>query len=224
MLLIGRVAVVAGVAGIGRPVARAMAREGAALVLADPDETVLDTVKADVASRGAAVRTVSGELTDETSGDRLVQIALDAFGQLDVLVSNAGGPDGNARFAESDLEAWRQALDATLFASLQIARAAIVPMRAEHGGSIVFVNAGVVRAPTVGAGAAAASYGALLTASQVLARELGPSNIRVNSIVPRPASDVAGDADGGAAADAVVFLASDLASVVTGQSLDVHVR
>jgi len=223
MLLIGRVAVVAGVAGLGRPVARALAREGAALVLADPDDAVLATVKADVASRGAAVRTVSGELTDPASGDRLVQIALDAFGQLDVLVSNAGGPAGNARFAKSDLDAWRQALDATLFASLQIARAAIIPMRAARRGSIVFVNAGVLRSPAVGAGAAAASYGALLTASQVLARELGPSNIRVNSIVPRPAGN-ASDADGDAAADAVVFLASDLASVVTGQSLDVHLR
>jgi NAD(P)-dependent dehydrogenase (short-subunit alcohol dehydrogenase family) len=224
MLLSGRVAIVGGLTGVGGAVARAFGREGAAVVLGDPSEAALVMIKQEVVDGGGVVRTVTTELADEGDGTRLVQAALDAFGQLDILVCNPHGVDVPERFAAADLDRWRRELDTTLFGSLQLARAAIPPMRAARRGSIVFVSAGVLREPAVQQGARAAAYGALLTASQVLARELGPADIRVNTIVPRPAdlASTVGEPASDAAADAVVFLASDLAAVVTGQSLDVR--
>jgi len=99
-------------------------------------------------------------------------------------------------------------------------RAAIPSLQAVGGGAIVFVNAPALRDPAAAHGADAAASGALLTAAQALARELGPSNIRVNSIVPRPLSHAARVAPtaatraSDAAADATVFLASDVVLVI----------
>jgi NAD(P)-dependent dehydrogenase (short-subunit alcohol dehydrogenase family) len=125
-------------------------------------------------------------------------------------------------------------------------------MTARRRGSIVFVNSMIIRQPRPLAGGYATAKGALLTAAQVLARELGPHQIRVNTIVPgwlrgptveryvEAASARAGtsaqeqydELAAGIAlpdiptdadcADAAVFFASDLSSAVTGQALDVN--
>ena len=226
MLLSGRVAIIPGVGGLGGAVARAFAREGAAVVLGDPSEAALEYARTAVAVQWGMVRTVRTDGT-ATDGERLVQAALDAFDRVDVVVCNADMPSHAAPGVEPD--AWDRTLEATLFAALALAHAAIPPMRAAGRGAIVFVNSPLLREPAVGHGPEAAASGALLIAAQVLARELGPSNIRVNTIVPRPdtaAATVAvsthGEPAGDPAADAIVFLASDLAAVVTGQSLDVR--
>jgi NAD(P)-dependent dehydrogenase (short-subunit alcohol dehydrogenase family) len=124
-------------------------------------------------------------------------------------------------------------------------------MKAQGGGSIVFINSMVIRKILPNQGGYAASKGALMTAAQVLAKELGPHRIRVNSVVPGwmwgpsvegwfemrakqgpsvqeqydaiakdiPLGMIPPDDD---VANAVVFFASDLSAVVTGQSLDVN--
>jgi NAD(P)-dependent dehydrogenase (short-subunit alcohol dehydrogenase family) len=224
MLLSGRVAIVPGVGGLGGAVARAFAREGAAVVLGDPSGAALEYARTSVAVQGGVVRTVRTDGTT-TDGERLVQAALEAFDRVDVVVCNTDTPSPAAPAVEPD--AWDRALETTLYAALQLAHAAIPPMRAGGRGAIVFVNSPLLREPAVGHGPQVAASGALLTAAQVLARELGPSNIRVNTIVPRPGAGVApapthGEPAGDPAADAIVFLASDLATVVTGQSLDVR--
>ena len=225
MLLSGRVAIVAGLGGLGGAVARAFAREGAAVVLGDAGDAALAYARAAVADHGGVVRAVRTEGTS-ADAERLVQVALDAFNRLDVVVSNA---DAVLDVSGADADAWDRALDATLFPALELAHAAIPPMRAAGGGAIVFVSSPLLREPVAGHGPQVAAYGALLTASQVLARELGPSNIRVNTVVPRPGEapegppgPSPGEPPGAPAADAIVFLASDLAAVVTGQSLDVR--
>ena len=228
MLFSGRVAIVAGLAGVGPAVARALAREGAAVVLGDPDDAARRAAHTEVAALGGTARSVATGRGARADGEALVQAALEAFGRLDVLVTNAARPDTAAPFAGADLDEWRQHLEATLFATLETVRAAIPPLRAADGGAIVFVNAPDLRDPAAAHGADAAASGALLSAAQALARELGPSSIRVNSIVPRPLSHAARVAPtaatraSDAAADATVFLASDLAAAVTGQSLDVQ--
>jgi NAD(P)-dependent dehydrogenase (short-subunit alcohol dehydrogenase family) len=225
MLLSGRVAIIAGVGGLGSAVARAFAREGAAVVLGDPGDAALAYARAAVADHGGVVRTVRTGGTN-ADGERLVGAALDAFDRLDVVICNAAA---SLDASGPDIEGWDRTLDTTLFAALELAHAAIPPLRAAGGGAIVFVSSPLVREPLAGHAPQVAAYGALLTASQVLARELGPSNIRVNTVVPRPEGPPPGapgpapeEPTGDAAADAIVFLASDLAAVVTGQSLDVR--
>jgi NAD(P)-dependent dehydrogenase (short-subunit alcohol dehydrogenase family) len=181
-----------------------------------------------------------------------VQTALVVFGRVDVLVHNAAMADVRKPFEEVDLAAWRRIMDTNLFGTLQLTKSVIPVMREQDVGSIVFVNSMIVRKVLPLQGGYASSKAALLTAAQALAKELGPDGIRVNTVVPGwmwgPSVErvVARQADARGTtsqqaydeiasniplglipsdndcANAVVFFASDLSSVITGQSLDVN--
>jgi NAD(P)-dependent dehydrogenase (short-subunit alcohol dehydrogenase family) len=253
MLLKDKVGIVSGVGpGLGRAIALAFVREGAAVVLGARTESYLDTVRGEIEALGGRVATAATDITDTAQCQRLVDTALDSFGHIDVLVHNAFAPDVFEPFESVDLDAWRHIMDVNLFGSLQLTKAVIPTMKAHGGGSIVFVNSMIVRKILPLQGGYATSKGALLTAAQVLAKELGPDHIRVNSIVPGwmwgpsvqgyfammeaqtgrstqdqyddiaahiPLGEIPPDED---CANAAVFFASDLSSVVTGQALDVN--
>lgn len=157
-----------------------------------------------------------------------------------------------APVAEANLADWRRQFEVNLFGALQLSQRAIERMAAQRDGSIVFVNSMIIRKLRSNQGGYAASKAALLTASQALAREVGRQGIRVNSVVPgwiwgpsvqRYAAEQArergvematvyGELAGRTAlrllptpediAEAVVFLASERARAITGQTLDVN--
>jgi NAD(P)-dependent dehydrogenase (short-subunit alcohol dehydrogenase family) len=253
MLLQHKVAIVSGVGpGLGQEIALAFAREGADVVLGARTEANLAKVHGEIEALGRRSCYATTDITDRAQCDRLVAAALDEFGRVDVLVNNAFAPDVFQPFEDVDLDAWRHIVDVNLFGSLQLTQAVIPTMKARGGGSIVFVNSMIVRKVLPRQGGYATSKGALLTAAQVLAKELGEHRIRVNSIVPgwmwgpsvegyfrwqeqetgTPvqeqydviAADIAlGEIPtDGDCAQAAVFFASDLASVITGQALDVN--
>jgi NAD(P)-dependent dehydrogenase (short-subunit alcohol dehydrogenase family) len=252
MLLEGKVAVVSGVGpGLGREIALALAREGAAVVLGARTESNLEAVAAEIETDGGRARFAQTDITDAEQCRRLVQTAVDGFGRIDALVNNAFVPDVFERFADVDLDQWRRIVEVNVFGSLRLTQAAVAPMKAQNGGSIVFINSMVVRKVSMNQGGYAVSKGALLTAAQVLASELGPDGIRVNSVVPgwmwgpnvqglfewrarrgpsvqEQYEEVAKNIPLGLippdedCANAVVFFVSDRAAVITGQSLDVN--
>jgi NAD(P)-dependent dehydrogenase (short-subunit alcohol dehydrogenase family) len=253
MLLRDRVAIITGVGpGLGRQLARAFGREGSRVALGARRETNLAAVEAEVAALGVPVLARRTDITDPQQCERLVRAAVEEFGRVDILVNNATGPVEHLAFDEVDLDVWRQTMETTLFGNLNMAHAAIPALQAAGGGSIVFVNSMIIRDPRPLAGGYATAKAALLTAAQVLARELGSHQIRVNTIVPgwlrgpsvdryvqaaaaRTGTTVQNQYDEIAAgvalpdipsdadcADAVVFFASDLSSAVTGQALDVN--
>jgi NAD(P)-dependent dehydrogenase (short-subunit alcohol dehydrogenase family) len=154
-------------------------------------------------------------------------------------------------FENADLDDWKRAMDVNLWGSLNLAQAAIPSLKERGGGSIVFVNSMIMRKVLPFQGGYATSKGALMTAAQVLARELGQYRIRVNSIVPgwmmgpsvewyfqymeeqgKPKdelyAEIAANISLGViptdeeCAGPALFLASDLASMVTGQTVDVN--
>ena len=253
MLLKDKVAIVSGVGpGLGKEIAVAFAREGADLVLGARTESYLAEVQAEIEGLGRRARYAPTDITDQAQCDRLVQTARDEFGRVDVLVHNAFAPDVFQLFEDVDLAAWRHIVDVNLFGSLQLTKSVIPVMKDQGGGSIVFVNSMIVRKILPLQGGYATSKGALMTAAQVLAKELGPHHIRVNSIVPgwmdgpnvrgyfammeqQTGKAVQDSYDEIAAeialgiiptdddcANAAVFFASDLSSVITGQALDVN--
>ena len=252
MLLRDKVAIISGVGpGLGRQLALAYARQGARVVLGARHEARLAAVGAEVVALGGRAASVPTDVTDRRQCERLVQAALDKYGHLDVLVNNVAAVNRAHRFEDVDLDAWRQAVDVTLVGNLQMTHAAIPALRARGAGSIVFVNSMIIRQPRPLDGGYATAKAALLTAAQALARELGPDHIRVNTIVPgwlwgptveryletvasRTGATVQEQYDELAAkiplglptdadcADAAVFFASELSSVVTGQALDVN--
>jgi NAD(P)-dependent dehydrogenase (short-subunit alcohol dehydrogenase family) len=249
----GRVCIVAGVGpGLGREIALLLAAHGADVVLAARTESVLAEIAGEVTALGRRALVVPTDVTDNAQCEHLVDRAVDAYGSVDVLVNNAYIPDVFRTFEKVELDEWRRIVDVNLFGPLQVTKAVVPHMRTRGGGSIVFVNSMIVRKPIALQGGYAVSKGALLTAAQVLAQELGRHHIRVNSVLPGwmwgpqveayvrfsaqrravpeqaivdeiaaaiPLGTVPTDDE---VAQAVVFLASERASAITGQALDAN--
>jgi len=253
MLLENKRCIVSGIGpGLGREIALAFAREGADVALGARTESTLEQVKGEVEALGRKAVVSRTDITDQGECDGLVAACVDAFGGVDVLVHNAFAPDVFQMFEDVDLQAWRTMMDVNLFGSLQLTKSVIPVMKEQQSGSIVFVNSMIVRKVLPLQGGYATSKGALMTAAQVLAKELGPYKIRVNSIVPgwmwgpsvegyfkmmeaQTGKTVQESYDEIAAAitlgeippdddcaNAAVFFASDMSSVITGQALDVN--
>ncbi len=181
-----RVLVTAAASGIGATVAARFAAAGAQVQVCDSDEEALLTYCAGHPG-------ISGDLADVADPpqvERVVAAAVDRFGGLDVLVSNAGVAGPAAPVEEIELEGWRRTLDVNLTGAFLCVRAAVPLLKAAGGGSIAVMssNAGTMglpfRAPYV-----ATKWG-LIGLVKTLAMELGPHGIRVNAICP---GDVEGE-------------------------------
>ena len=238
--------------GMGRDIALACAREGAHVVLAARRADKLEAVAAEIRAAGRRALCVPTDIGQPQDGRHLAEAAHAEFGRIDVLVNNAFKGGVEPLFADADLADWRAVFDVNVFGALALTQAVVPHMRRQGGGSIVFINSMSMRIIEPRFGGYAASKGALMIAAQALARELGPDKIRVNSVVPgyiwgkslegyfaALASQQGTTPEAvyetiaartalrhiptsAEIADAVLFFASDLSRVVTGQALDVN--
>jgi NAD(P)-dependent dehydrogenase (short-subunit alcohol dehydrogenase family) len=253
MLLENRVAVVSGIGpGLGQAIALAFAREGAAVVLAARSAPALEAVAESVRALGREAHAVPTDITQPADCRRLAESAHARFGRIDVLVNNAFTSAPYDTVEQARMDDWRRIFDVNVFGSVELSQRVVPYMKAQGGGSIVMVNSMSIRVIEPRFGGYAASKGALLAATQTMAKELGAHKIRVNSVVPGyiwgPAlegyfrqlarergvtpetiySEIAARTalnhipTSEEIADAVVFFASDLARPITGQSLDVN--
>ena len=252
LLLQDKVVVVCGVGpGLGRAIAVQSARAGADVVLAARTKERLDEVAAEVSALGRRAVTAAADVTDEGMAAGLVQAALGAFGRVDALVNNAFAIPPLQGLADVDLDAVRAGFETNVIGALRMTRL-FTPALAESRGSVVMINSAVLRHSRLPFGPYKMAKAALLALAQSLATELGPQGIRVNSVAPgyiwadslkwyfghlakQRGVSTAQVYDETAAtldlrrlpepdevADAVVFLASDLARAITGQCLDVN--
>ncbi|MGH7802750.1 MAG: SDR family oxidoreductase [Candidatus Binatia bacterium] len=253
MLVEGRAAIVSGIGpGLGRSIARALAREGADVALAARTQESLDSVADEVRAFGRRAVAVPTDVSRPDECARLVETAKRELGRIDVLVLNAFLSAPYEPIESASLEGWRKIFDVNVFSALSLVQAVVPEMKARGVGSIVIVNSMSIRIVEPRFGGYAASKGALLTMSRTMAKELGAHGIRVNSIVPgyiwgpnveryfqhqakaRGVTPEAVYAEVAAQtalnhiptadeiAETVVFFASDLSRAVTGQSLDVN--
>jgi NAD(P)-dependent dehydrogenase (short-subunit alcohol dehydrogenase family) len=253
MLLQDKVVIVSGIGpGLGQELAFAAAREGAALVLAARTEAFLDEVAAEVRQRGARVLCIPTDVAEREHCKALVDGAVAEFGRVDALINSAYTPGRFAMFEDSDLADWRKTFEVNLFGALALSQEVIPHMKRSGGGSIVMVNSMVQKKPLPLQSGYATSKGALSTAAKMMATELGPHGIRVNSVYMgwMWGPPVEGYVDGAArsrgvsrdevireitasiplriipddadCANAAIFFASDLSRVITGASLDVN--
>jgi len=253
-LLAGSVMVVAGVgAGLGGHIVRHAVGAGAAVMMGARSSEFGAGLAAELESAGGRVAFRRCDVTADADCAALVDEAVGRFGGVDSVVANAmaSGPPGTT-LLDGDLDDWRNAMEVNLFGSLRIVKAALEPLRRSEQASVVFIGSQIVRRVFPGRGPYASSKAALFTAARVLAAELGPLGIRVNTLVPgrmwgpslegalahlaaergttveqQLAQMHAATATGRLATDeecarAVVFLASHLAAAVTGQSLDAN--
>lgn len=253
MLLKDKVAIVSGIGpGLGQAVARAFAREGAAVVLAARSLDKLRDLETEITQGGGRALAVAADIGDASSCRALADAALERFGRIDVLVNNAYHPGTYERIETVDLDTWRPPFEVNVLGSLRLSQAVIPAMKARGEGSIVMINSMSMRRMMETFGGYAASKAALNAATQTLALELGGYGIRVNSVVPgyiwgppleayfQGEAEKAGVApkvvyDSVASqtalkkiptseeiAESAVFFASGMSRAITGASLDVN--
>jgi NAD(P)-dependent dehydrogenase (short-subunit alcohol dehydrogenase family) len=181
----GRSCVVAGAGrGIGAEVARALAREGACLVLAARTISELDGVVNETKAFNVDACAVQADVSNHLEADRVVRTALARYGRIDVLVDAAGiyGPIG--RFWESDLEEWKRATEINLYGLLHLCHAAIPHMIEGGSGSIIAFSGGGATAPLPRFSAYGSTKAAVVRFVETIAEELRSTGVRVNAIAP----------------------------------------
>ena len=251
-MLEGKVVVISGVGpALGTTLARRCAEAGADLVLAARTADRLDEVAKEVTALGRRAVSVTTDITVDDQVDNLVKKSLDAYGKIDVLINNAFRIPSMKPLADTTFQHIRDAIELTVLGALRLTQG-FTPALAEAKGSVVNVNSMVIRHSQPKYGAYKMAKAALLAMSQSLATELGDQGIRVNSVAPgyiwggtlqsyfahqagkygttveqiydaaAAASDLKRLPTEDEVASAILFMASDLSSGITGATLDVN--
>jgi NAD(P)-dependent dehydrogenase (short-subunit alcohol dehydrogenase family) len=243
MLLEGKTAVISGAAsprGIGLATARLFAEHGARVAILDLDEAA---ARSAAEGLGSEHRGFVCDVTDPDSCRRAAERAIEAFGQVDILINNAGISQP-LKIMTITPEDWRRVVDVNLTGVLYLSQAFIPHMRERKRGSIACMSSvsaqrggGVFGGPHYSAAKAG-----VLGLAKNMARELGPDGIRVNCVTP---GLIQTDITGGKLTDEMrreilkgiplnrlgnadevagvyLFLASDLSSYITGAVIDVN--
>ena len=243
MRLDGKVALISGGArGMGAEEARIFAREGAKVVIGDISEDDGKAVEAQIAEAGGQALFTRLDVTQEADWAKAVDLAVSSFGKLDVLVNNAG-ISSRAFTDDTGIDAWDKIMEVNSKGVFLGTRAAVPKMLDAGGGSIINISSIMGLVGSAGGHPAYnASKGAVRIFSKAMAVRHGKDNIRVNSVhpgfMPPMASGIAYDQDQRRGsleqtplgregrieevANAVLFLASDEASYITGAGLAVN--
>lgn len=237
-LLEGKVAIITGASsGIGHAVARMFAEHGAAVVLTARRQARLDALAAEIRSKGGHACTSAGDIGLPETHERVVAEAIREFGGLDIAVNNAGTAGIAKPLAEIELEDWQRTLTINLTAAYLGARSQIPAMLARGGGSIVFTSSFVGSSVGLpGMAAYGTSKAGLMGLVKGITADYAAQGIRANALLPGGVDTaMAGDQnqkDWAASlhamkriarpeelASAALFLASPMASFVTGSAL-----
>ena len=177
--LAGRTAVVCGgSAGIGLGIAEALSDEGANLVLFARRPDVLEQ-----AAERLGAAAVPGDVTVADDAERLVRAAVDAFGGIDILVNNSGGPPRSSALA-LDERGVIEAVELMLVSAVRLTGLCLPYLERSEAGRIVNVTSSTVREPIDNLALSNAVRPGVVGWAKTLARELGPKGITVNSIAP----------------------------------------
>ena len=181
----GKVAIITGAAqGIGAEYARALAAQGAAVVVAD----ILDAnpVAQGIADQGGQALAVHCDVTDPASVRKMVDAALAKFGKLDILVNNAAlfGKITRKAFDKIESAEWDRMMAVNVRGAFECAKAVAPAMRSRQYGKIVNIASGTVFKGAPMMLHYVTSKGAIVAMSRSLARELGGDGIRVNTLAP----------------------------------------
>lgn len=242
MDLAGKVAIVTGSGrGIGAATAEALSREKASIVVnyltgVERAEEVVREIK----GHGGNAIAVQADVTDRKDAGRLVKAALSEFGRIDILVNNAFRPLSPKPFLDLTWEECQDQLDRALKAAFNCVQAVVPHMMERRTGKIINIVGILVDHPVSGTMAYTTAKSALIGFTRTIALELGPYGICVNMVSPgmtltEGTIKMAGSSRDAVAkrtpmkrlampddiAGAVLFLASDMASFITGSYLPV---
>lgn len=237
----GKVAlVVGGGSGIGRATAELFAAQGAGVAVADISKEGAAQTAESLRAAGAVVSEHVCDITNPDHTDALIAETVRAHGGLDMVTSTVGWSD-TTFFAQEDEAYWRRIVDINLMGSIFLCRAALRVFSEQKSGSIVLTSSDAGKVGTMGETVYAAAKAGVIGFVKSLAREIARDGIRINAISPGPTDTPLlraqsdqhviekmiravplkrmGTADEQAAP--IVFLASEAASFITGQTLSV---
>jgi 3-oxoacyl-[acyl-carrier protein] reductase len=237
----GRVAMVTGASqGIGRACAVALAKAGAQVALAARNASKLADVAAEIEAAGGKANVFEMDLASEDSIKAVTKAAVAHYGKIEILVNNGGITRDNLML-RMKLADWNAVLQTNLTGAFLLTQAVSSSMLKARWGRIINIASVVGETGQAGQANYAASKAGLIGLTMSLARELASRNITVNAVAPgyisTPMTDVLNDQQRNAmltqipldragtpddVASAVVFLASDQASYITGHVLDVN--
>ncbi|HEY7096065.1 MAG TPA: SDR family oxidoreductase [Terriglobales bacterium] len=235
--------------GIGKATAQAFAAEGCRLAICARNAAALEVAAESIRARqGTEVYAEALDVTDAEDVQEFVNKVVDRFGGVDICVTNAGGPPAKG-FLETTAEDWRRAVDANFLSVVYFAQAVIPHMRRKQWGRIITITSITTKQPVSDLVLSNAARAAVVGLVKSLANEFGKDGILVNNVGPgytatdrlkqlaKTRSSVLGQSeeqifanwaadaplkrvgDPREIADAIVWLASERASYVTGQTL-----
>lgn len=246
MRLTGKTALVTGAGrGIGRAIATTLAGDGAQVAVLDVDGAAASRVRDEIEALGVKALALTADLTRRAQVERAVAETIQQFGQIDVLVNNAGW-DKMQLFVESDEETWDRIIGINFKGLLYTCRAVLPHMIERRQGRVVNIASDAGRGGSSGEAVYAGTKGAVIAFSKTIAREVARYAITVNVVCPgltdtpllqgmraeSPRNEKVLDAVTRAiplgrvgkpeeVAAAVAFFASPQAEYVTGQTLSV---
>jgi len=238
--LSGKVAIVTGSSrGIGHAIAETLAKAGAKVMISSRNAGDCDRVVTEFQALGYTVSGFAADVADTASAQQLVQKTIETWGDIHIVVNNAGIARDNLimRMKESD---WDTVMAVNLKSIFNVSQAAIRPMLKARGGRIINITSVVGQMGNPGQTNYAASKAGIIGFTKSLAREIASRNITVNAVAPGyittemtailndeakkrlmdqiPLGRIGETTD---VANLVLFLASDLASYITGQVYNV---
>lgn len=180
-----KVALVTGASsGLGFAAAQVLAQEGAKVVISSRSPERLDEAMTQIQQEtGAEVRAAVCDVTDPKAIEQVVAFTVEQFGGLDILITNAGGPPGGS-FDSVSMEQWQVAINLTLMSAARLIKAALPHLRQSAAASILTITSISVKQPITGLIMSNVVRPAVVGLTKTLSQELGPENIRVNSILP----------------------------------------
>ncbi len=211
-------------AGVGRAIALALAGAGAAVCAVDLNPDRCDRILAEIAPSGVKATAFHGDVSNRFQASAAIEHAREAFGRVDLLVNAAGVFKGGEMLLLDEWD-WRRVLEVNLGGTFFMSQLLGRVMADAGGGAILNLGASGARAEGVGF---VASKTGVVGLTQQVARELAPHHIRCNALIlgavgeddmPAPAASPVGTLDD--AASAALFLLSDAARFITGQTLTV---
>ncbi|MBZ5605997.1 MAG: SDR family oxidoreductase [Acidobacteriia bacterium] len=235
--------------GLGKAVAFGLAREGVKLALCSRDAKAVEAAAEAIRREtGAEVFATATDVTQEDQVRLLVQQTIERFGRIDICVTNAGGPPAKP-FDATTVADWRRAVDLNLMSTVFFAREVLPGMRDQGWGRLIAITSLTVKQPVDNLILSNSVRAAVAGLVKTLANEYGPFNVLVNNVCPGyTATDRLGELSSTLAkssgvpeaeiekrwtsqiplrrlarpdefADAVVFLCSERATYITGQSI-----
>lgn len=239
--LSGKVAIVFGASrGIGEHTARRLAKAGAAVVVSSRNIAACEIIEAEIVASGGRARSARLDVSDYGEVANAVDLALEAFGALDIVVNNAGVIEPIQLIAECDVKAWADNIKTNVVGVLHGCRAALPAMLAQRRGVIVNVSSGAASAPLEGWSAYCAGKAAIAMLTSSLHLEYASGGIRaygfrpglvdtamqatirqsgINRISSVPQSSLIPASE---PADAIAWLCTEEASDLAGNELDIR--